>query len=201
MFSLCTKSLPAVRQWHANRHKTPTNISCTAHGTRSFGQACAQAKRVRVRRCIAEKADDGGWLLRVRGQPPCGCDPDACDELAPSHVSPLKERACLALCWTPVTIYSPRASACIRASAWLGYRRGDVGDGSKAAGRGQRNSLSALPRNPPYGSRVLPSDQVSNERVSWPASSAHRQYGPAWRKSPEQSPRSGRGFRDGPSIW
>jgi hypothetical protein len=52
---------------------------------------CAEAKRVYVRRCIAEKADDAGRLLRVGGQPPCSHDPDACDEL-PRRMCPPQGR-------------------------------------------------------------------------------------------------------------
>src|SRR5258708_40264919 len=38
-------SLPAVRQCDVNRRATPANIFCTAHGTRSFGQAGAYNPR------------------------------------------------------------------------------------------------------------------------------------------------------------
>jgi len=37
--SLSTKFLPALRPRDANRRATLANISCTAHRTRSFGQA------------------------------------------------------------------------------------------------------------------------------------------------------------------
>src|SRR5712664_3236536 len=43
--SLSTTSLLAVRPWDVNRRATPTNICCTAHGTRSFGQAGAYTSR------------------------------------------------------------------------------------------------------------------------------------------------------------
>ena len=43
--SISTKSLPAVRSWDVNRRAIRANISCTAHGTRSFGQAGAYNSR------------------------------------------------------------------------------------------------------------------------------------------------------------